>query len=101
MRPIAARRVDAKVVVSVAADKALADTFPMNKQKTASLIAAILTTLVGLVPVVSPLVPDEWKGVVVVAVGSINYLLLSPVAKWFGLPSEESPQHPQGPSNAS
>ena len=53
----------------------------LNKAKLNSLIVAIATTLTGAAAVLAPVVPVEWKAVVAVVLGLINYLALSPVAK--------------------
>lgn len=50
-----------------------------------SKIVASLSTLVGVLSVLAPFIPTEWKAAITGTTLVINYLLLSPVAKVFGV----------------
>ena len=64
----------------------------LNTQKTVSLVVASISTIVGVALVVMPMVPAEWKAGITAAVGILNYLMLSPIAKLFGVPSDTLPK---------
>lgn len=57
----------------------------MPSKKTLSLVVASLSTLVGVLAVLAPFLPEEAKVGIVAVTQTVNYLLLSPVAKLFGV----------------
>lgn len=56
----------------------------MKKKQVVSMVVAGMATVVGVLAVLDPIVPDAWKGAVTAFVAVLNYLVLSPVAKLLG-----------------
>ena len=64
-----------------------------TNKKYVTAVVAVANTLIGLAAVLSPSIPVEYKGAVLVAVSTLSYLLLSPIASFFGV--VVAPKDPQ------
>lgn len=56
----------------------------MSKKRIVSTVVAAMATIVGVVTVLDPFVPDAWKGIMTAVVAVLNYLAISPVTKLLG-----------------